>query len=290
MDETQVPVSASASRLRSAECRCRAEWVSARPNLLPESPARCRRRRHRRAARRRPQGRVRRRAGHGGRRCVRRPPGRGQLRPTRGCGDQPRRVAALRRRHEQQTTRHRNDRGAKATPPARAFTDARPGPTVRTTSDLQPPHQPPALLVASTVHAPLPTSSRTPALSCLALIAPPRPLRPDQLPPGLTHQVYLDGRGRGPAQRGGPPSSKAQAGSGKRAGGGAAACSRLRRTPRNEHLETNTKKRTGAARERPAMGVTGVETKQHVHDKRAVLGVGKARRLRKAHADGRAEA
>src|SRR5687767_9947135 len=48
----------------------------------------------------------------------------------------------------------------------------------------------------------------------------------------------------GPAQRGGPPSSKAQAGSGEQAGGGAAACSRLGRTPRDEHQETNTKRRT----------------------------------------------
>jgi hypothetical protein len=58
-------------------------------------------------------------------------------------------------------------------------------------------------------------------------------------------QVYLAGRGRG-GQRNAvaTPSSKAQAGSQKRPRGGAAACSRLRRTPRDEHQETNNQRRT----------------------------------------------
>ena len=55
-------------------------------------------------------------------------------------------------------------------------------------------------------------------------------------PPRFTWRVE-EGR---PAQRGGLPSSKAQARSEKQARGGAAACSRLRRTPRDEHQETNT--------------------------------------------------
>jgi hypothetical protein len=146
--------------------------------------------------------------------------------------------------------RHHDDRRTEATPPARAFTDARPRPTVRTTSDLSPPHQPPALFVASTVHAPLLTSSRTPALCCLALIAA-APRRPDQLPPGLTHQVYLDGRGRGASATRWPPFLVKPRREAKRTRlGGAAACSPLRRTPRNEPLETNPKRRTGGGRER----------------------------------------
>jgi hypothetical protein len=78
-----------------------------------------------------------------------------------------------------------------------------------------------------------------------------RPAPAHQHPPGQTRPTFTrhveEG---GPAQRGGPPSSKAQAGSEEQAVGGAAARSRLRRTPRNEHQETNTKRRTGTRRPR----------------------------------------
>jgi hypothetical protein len=72
---------------------------------------------------------------------------------------------------------------------------------------------------------------------------------PPEAPPasrlGWPVQVYLAGRGRGVQREAvDPPSSKAQAQSGKRPKGGAAARSRLERTPRDEQLETNPKRRT----------------------------------------------
>ena len=83
--------------------------------------------------------------------------------------------------------------------------------------------------------------SAAPACVC----PPPRP-RPRSCLPGLPCPFSLAGRGRG-VQRDAvdPPSSKGQAWCGVWAGGGAAGCSspkpnNKRRTPRNEHPETNT--------------------------------------------------
>jgi hypothetical protein len=57
-----------------------------------------------------------------------------------------------------------------------------------------------------------------PLLPCSDCAAPPP--RPDQLPPGLTHQVYLDGRGRGASATRWPPFLESPGGSEKRPGAG----------------------------------------------------------------------
>jgi hypothetical protein len=175
----------------------------------------------------------------------------GAARPTRGWRRPTATGSGITTAPRAADARHHNDRRAEPTPPARSSTDARPVPAP-VHLHLHPPDQPPALLVASTIHAPLPTSSLTPALCCLAPIATaPPPPRPNQLPPGLTHQVYLDGRGRGASASRWPPFLVKPRREAKRTPlGGAAACSPLRRTPRNEPLETNTKRRTGCGRER----------------------------------------
>jgi len=79
---------------------------------------------------------------------------------------------------------------------------------------------------------------------------PARCRRPAPGPPAPAwanpHHIYLAGRGRGVRREAAdPPSSKAQAGSGKPAGGGAAACCAHGRNPWNEthgakHIEGNT--------------------------------------------------
>ncbi len=128
----------------------------------------------------------------------------------------------------------------------RAPTDARPRPSAtRPYSQLLPPRTPRLLRVASTVHPPAITTRTNPPHHTLPL---PRCRRPAPGPPapawaGPPRFTWTVEEGR-PAHSDGLPSSKAQAGSGKQAGGGAAARSRLRRTPRDEHQETNTKKRT----------------------------------------------
>jgi hypothetical protein len=96
--------------------------------------------------------------------------------------------------------------------------------------------------------------SPTPALPSTASLIPlpwtplpPPRLRPHR-PAWTAHQVYLAGRGRGVrCGAADPPCSKAQAGRQGNTRGGAAGCSRLGRTPRDEHLETNNKRRTPSA-------------------------------------------
>jgi hypothetical protein len=85
---------------------------------------------------------------------------------------------------------------------SRAFTDARP-PHRPHHLLRQSPDQRPALRAASTVHPPLRLIAHPgPLQPCSDAAAPPRPSR---IPPGLTHQVYLDGRGRGASAARWPP-------------------------------------------------------------------------------------
>jgi hypothetical protein len=97
------------------------------------------------------------------------------------------------------------------------------------------------LHVASTVHPPgskLPPPIATHGLcppACIRL--PPPRLRLRQHPPGLARPgfTWRVEEGGVPRVSGGPPSSKAQAGSEKTAEGGAAACC----SPGEQHLESN---------------------------------------------------
>jgi hypothetical protein len=85
---------------------------------------------------------------------------------------------------------------------------------------------------------------------------PPRPRcrRPAPGPPAPAWanppHIYLARRGRGASATRWPPFLESPGGKRKTTVGGAAARSRLRRTPRNEHQETNTKRRTGSRRPR----------------------------------------
>jgi hypothetical protein len=172
-----------------------------------------------------------------------RPLGRGRFRPTRGWRRPTATSGRITATPRQQTTCTPQPTAEPNQPPARAFTDARS--YVRTTAHLQPSDQPPpALRAASTVHPPAPrrTTHPGPLLPCSVH----RRLAPlaHQLPPGLTLQVYLAGRGRGASATRWPPFLESPGAERKTGGGWAAACSRLRRTPRNEHLETNNQRRT----------------------------------------------
>jgi hypothetical protein len=85
---------------------------------------------------------------------------------------------------------------------------------------------------------------------------PPRPRcrRPAPGPPAPAWanppHIYLARRGRGDSALRWSPFLESPGGKRKTTVGGAAARSRLRRTPRNEHQETNTKRRTGSRRPR----------------------------------------
>jgi hypothetical protein len=86
-----------------------------------------------------------------------------------------------------------------------------------------------------------PTSSLTPPPIALTRLPPPRPGPPAPAradPPGLPGWSRKGGQRNAVA----PLPRKAQAGSETNRSGRGAACSRFRRTPRNEPLKTNTKK------------------------------------------------
>jgi hypothetical protein len=79
---------------------------------------------------------------------------------------------------------------------------------------------------------------------------PARCRRPAPGPPAPAwanpHHIYLAGRGRGASATRWPPFLASPGGKRNTAGGGVAACSRLERTPRDEHQETNSKVRNEA--------------------------------------------
>jgi hypothetical protein len=118
-----------------------------------------------------------------------------------------------------------------ATAPSRPATHPEPTPQNRANPADARPRLPPPVLLAT------PRPGRFP------------PRRLDRSPTGShnTHATHSSHTAPAPLPppRPGPP-VPAQAGSEKQAGGGAAACSRLRRTPTDEHLETNSKKRTAS--------------------------------------------
>jgi hypothetical protein len=78
-----------------------------------------------------------------------------------------------------------------------------------------------------------------------APLPPPRP-RPTSTRLGKPPHICLARRGRGASATRWPPFLESPGGKRKTGQGGAAARSRLRRTPRNEQQETNTKRRTGS--------------------------------------------
>src|SRR5918996_2538356 len=118
---------------------------------------------------------------------------------------------------------------------------ARPPPVPATNSC--PPHPSPSASPRWLTHR----SQRTPTHAAHAAPAPLPPPRPGPPAPAWADpsRFYLNGRGRGASATRWPPFLESPGGKRKTAGGGAAARSRLRRTPRNEQLETNTKRRTG---------------------------------------------
>jgi hypothetical protein len=232
-------MSASASRLRSAECRCRAEWACApliwflSTGALSTPPSK--------GGAQPPAGAC---PSPGGPRWRVRPPAAwtrpdrlaGWRRPTAtgsGITTAPRAADA----------RHHNDRRAEPTP-ARPFTDARPLPTtVRTTSTFNlPTNHLPSPPPRRFTHRSPPHRSPGSLLPCsdCRRTAPPQPAAAWADPPGLPGRSR---KGR-PAQRVGPPSS--QSPGGKRSEHGYAGrglfalkANTKKRTPRDEPQETN---------------------------------------------------
>ena len=151
------------------------------------------------------------------------------------------------RRHgpKQQTAATATHTEPTPTEPDRAPTDARPRPSAsRPHSQILPSRTPRLLRVASTVHPPALTTLTDPLTtrsSCPVAAAPPRPASTRL---GWPAQVYLAGRGREASAQRWPPFLESPGAERRTRRGGAAARSRLRRTPRDEHQETNTKKRT----------------------------------------------
>ena len=123
---------------------------------------------------------------------------------------------------------------------------ARPTPPVRRPSLLPTPARPTRLHQRRLDGSPTVLNAHQPTPHTLPL---PRCRRPALAPPAPAwahpSRFYLNGRGRGASATRWPPFLESPGGKRKTAGGGAAARSRLRRTPRNEQLETNTKRRTG---------------------------------------------
>jgi hypothetical protein len=127
----------------------------------------------------------------------------------------------------------------------RASTDARPRlqPPVPTSDSSPTLPRPPSASPRWSTHRSHSTYQSTHHTRPCPVAAAPPPAQ--QHPPGQTRPIPGTSRKGGQRNALAPLSRKPRREAKEAPGGGAAARSRLRRTPRNEHQETNTKRRTG---------------------------------------------